>query len=114
MLCTIQGLQICILSYLATLAEGPDFKRSYCTDILTSTMSDCKILIIRLLCASAHMQSQEQSLTNTRHKVAIVTIFCTVAYLLTVNNRTYSYHAAGTQNFEVAPRFLGNLCAHCS
>ena len=93
--CTIQGLQVCILRSKATIAEGPDLKRSYCTDILISTMSDCKILIMRLLCACActnvpthtHTPTQEQGCTNTRRKVAMVT-FCTVAYLLTVNKRT--------------------------
>jgi hypothetical protein len=89
----LSGVTICILRYQATIAEGTDLKRSYCTDILTSTTSDCKILIMRLLCACTHTHtcaralSQEQGCTNTRCKIAMVTTICTVAHLLTVNKR---------------------------
>jgi len=90
--CTFQGFQISILRSRVTIAERPDLKRSYCTDILTSTRSYCKILRLRLLYACVH---ENRECTNTGHRVGMVTIFCIVAYLLIVRELA-SYLTFGT------------------
>ena len=54
----------------------------------------------------------EQGCTNPRHQVAVMTKFCFVAakYLWVLTMGFVSCQLSGMLNFEMASRFLGNLC----
>ena len=53
-----------------------------------------------------------QRCTNLCRQVATATTFCTVATICVSLVRKFaSCHASSAWNFEVAPRFVGNLCS---
>lgn len=86
------------------MEETAEGRRKFQNEELHNLYSSSVIMEIK---SRMRWQRQKaQGCTNSMHQVTVVTKFCVVLHIF-VDPRTAR---PGMQNFEVAPRFLENLC----
>ena len=91
------------------MEETAEGQRKFQNEELHNLYSSSVIMEIK---STMRWQRQKaQGCTNSMHQVTVVIKFCVVLHIF-VDPRMArpSCHHSGMQNFEVAPRFLENLC----